>query len=38
MVLQRLEIENMFGIFNYSLDLSKDITIITAPNGYGKTI
>ena len=38
MVLKRLEIEDMFGIFNYSLDLSKDITIITAPNGYGKTI
>ncbi|WP_201556642.1 AAA family ATPase [Psychrobacter sp. 72-O-c] len=38
MILKKLEVKEMFGIFNYSLDLSKDITIITAPNGYGKTI
>lgn len=38
MFLKKLEIKDMFGIFNYSLDFNDDMTIITAPNGYGKTI
>lgn len=38
MILKKLEVKEMFGVFNYTLDLSRDITIITAPNGYGKTI
>jgi len=34
-----IEIKNLFDIFNHSIDLKKErITILTAPNGYGKTI
>lgn len=38
MFLKQLEIKEMFGIFNYLLEFNEDMTIITAPNGYGKTI
>jgi len=37
--LLHIEIKNLFNIFNHSIDLKKErITILTAPNGYGKTI
>lgn len=38
--LKRLQVNELFGRFNYeiSFKLDDDITIITAPNGYGKTI
>lgn len=38
MFLKGLEIRSMFGIFDYSLSFNENMTIITAPNGYGKTI
>lgn len=38
MFLKGLEIREMFGIFDYSLKFNENMTIITAPNGYGKTI
>ena len=37
MILKKLKIENIFGIFDYEININDDITIITAPNGYGKT-
>lgn len=39
MKLESVEIEKLYGRFDYkfSLNLSEDISIITAPNGYGKT-
>ncbi|SFV57383.1 putative excinuclease ATPase subunit [hydrothermal vent metagenome] len=37
--LLHIEIGNLFDIFNHAIDLKKErITILTAPNGYGKTI
>jgi len=38
--LKRLTVNELFGRFNYdiSFNVDEDITIITAPNGYGKTI
>ncbi len=35
-----LEIFNLFGIFNHNIPYNQDerITLLTAPNGYGKTI
>ena len=39
MKLLHIEIKNLFNIFNHYIDLKKErITILTAPNGYGKTI
>jgi len=39
MKLLHIEIKNLFNIFNHSINLKKErITILTAPNGYGKTI
>lgn len=39
MELERLVVRGLFGRFNYSIGFNKEnITIITAPNGYGKTI
>lgn len=37
MILKKLKVENLFGIFDYEININDDITIITAPNGYGKT-
>jgi predicted ATP-binding protein involved in virulence len=37
--LLHIEIKNLFNLFNHSINLKKErITILTAPNGYGKTI
>ena len=37
-MIEKIEIKKLFGRFNYVLDLkSKDISIITAPNGFGKS-
>ena len=38
--IERLEIEGLFGRFNYTIDLSVkegSLKILTAPNGYGKS-
>jgi predicted ATP-binding protein involved in virulence len=38
--IERVEIDKLFGRFNYSIDLSEHentISILTAPNGYGKS-
>ncbi len=37
-MLKRLLIKNLFNIFNYNIEFKKEgITILTGPNGYGKT-
>lgn len=36
-MLKKILINGLFGVFNYEIKLNEDITIITAPNGYGKT-
>lgn len=40
-MLNKIEIEGLYGLYNYSLDLTqgvdKRLKIITGPNGYGKT-
>lgn len=40
-MLKNLSVENLYGLYNYSLDFSKSederLKIITGPNGYGKT-
>ena len=40
-MLNKLEIEGLYGLYNYSLDFTKGederLKIITGPNGYGKT-
>lgn len=40
MKLQRLKVEGLFGLFDYdiSFDNPDNLTIITGPNGYGKTM
>jgi len=39
MKLLHIEIKKLFNIFNHSVDLKDErITILTAPNGYGKTM
>jgi len=39
MKLLHIYIKNLFNTFNHTIDLKKErITILTAPNGYGKTI
>jgi predicted ATPase len=35
--IQRLRVERLFGRHTYDIDLTKPITIITSPNGFGKT-
>ena len=39
MRLQKVEVEGLFGIYDYSINLftGDNITIIDAPNGMGKT-
>ena len=39
MELQSIKIHNLFGLFNYNIELNnkEDLTILTGPNGYGKT-
>jgi predicted ATP-binding protein involved in virulence len=39
MKLQSIEIKKLFGLFDYNIDLNneEDLTILTGPNGYGKT-
>jgi ABC-type transport system involved in cytochrome c biogenesis ATPase subunit len=39
MKLSRIKMENLFGQFNYDIKLNQEegITILTGPNGYGKT-
>jgi uncharacterized protein YhaN len=37
MRLERLYIENFGGLHHYSLDFTPGLTVIRAPNGYGKT-
>lgn len=40
-MLNRIDIEGLYGLYNYSLDFTngkeKSLSIITGPNGYGKT-
>ncbi|MBR4364439.1 MAG: AAA family ATPase [Prevotella sp.] len=40
-MLNKLEIEDLYGLYNYSLDFTqgedKRLKIVTGPNGYGKT-
>jgi predicted ATP-binding protein involved in virulence len=40
MKIKKVEIFNLFGLFNHSIDFKTEdhLTIITGPNGYGKTI
>ncbi len=40
MKLLKLQLTDLFGVFNHSIKCNQDerITILTAPNGYGKTI
>ena len=39
MKLKKLVVNNLFGHFNHTIPFQEEhITIITAPNGYGKTI
>ncbi|EPH1274862.1 AAA family ATPase, partial [Acinetobacter baumannii] len=39
MNLTKLYIHNLFGHFNHKINFNEEnITIITAPNGYGKTV
>jgi len=37
-MLKRLDIKKLFGIFDYSIELKPEgLTVLTGPNGYGKT-
>ena len=37
-MLQRIEIKKLFDQFDYNIELNPEgITILTGPNGYGKT-
>ena len=40
-MLKKLEIKGLFGLYDYTLDFTENsengLTIITGPNGYGKT-
>ncbi len=39
MKLKNLSISNLFGILNYNINFcDSDVNVITAPNGYGKTV
>ncbi|MDU7339383.1 MAG: AAA family ATPase [Clostridium sp.] len=35
--ISRIEISNLFDMFTYDIKLNDDLTIITSPNGYGKS-
>ncbi|MDR3366859.1 MAG: AAA family ATPase [Prevotellaceae bacterium] len=39
MKIKKIKIQKLFGLFNYDIELNQneDITILTGPNGYGKT-
>jgi predicted ATP-binding protein involved in virulence len=39
MEIKKIKIQKLFGLFNYNIELNQkeDITILTGPNGYGKT-
>jgi predicted ATP-binding protein involved in virulence len=39
MEVKKIRIQKLFGLFNYNIELNQDegITILTGPNGYGKT-
>lgn len=39
MNITRIDIQELFGLFNYHIELNQDneLTILTGPNGYGKT-
>jgi predicted ATP-binding protein involved in virulence len=39
MELKSIKIQKLFGLFDYNIELNnaKDLTILTGPNGYGKT-
>ena len=38
-MLESIKIKKLFGLFDYhiTLDATENITILTGPNGYGKT-
>lgn len=36
-MIKRLRIVNLFDRFNYDINLKNDVTILTGPNGYGKS-
>ncbi len=38
-MIERITIEQLYGIYDYDIQINKDqpVTIITSPNGYGKT-
>ena len=39
MKLKNLSVLNLFGVLNYNINFcDSDVNIITAPNGYGKTV
>lgn len=40
MKITRLQVKGLFGLYNYDIDFScqgEDFTVLTSPNGYGKT-
>lgn len=40
MKILRLKVDNLYGLYDYSIDFNnggEDLTVITSPNGYGKT-
>jgi predicted ATP-binding protein involved in virulence len=39
MKIRKIRIQKLFGLFNYDIELNQneDLTILTGPNGYGKT-
>lgn len=40
MKITRLKVDGLFGLYNYDIDFARhsdDLTILTSPNGYGKT-
>ena len=41
MIISRLQIAGLYDLYNYDINLNKEdgnqITILTGPNGYGKT-
>jgi len=36
-MLKKIKIEGLFNKFNYEIEFKEGITILTGPNGYGKT-
>ncbi|WFC81239.1 AAA family ATPase [Enterobacter quasiroggenkampii] len=35
--ISKIEISNLFDMFSYDIELNDDLTILTSPNGYGKS-